>query len=148
GHGAVGKSGDGDDVAGDALLDRLSLDAAKSQNLRYATLFEQCAVATDRLDLHARPHDAGADAAGDDPPEKGVGFKNGAEHPEGARLDLRLRHMAPHQLEQGREALIARAVRAFAHPAVAARTIKDGEIELVVIRVERGEKIERLVHDL
>ena len=52
------------------------------------------------------------------------------------------------EVEQRRQALVLRAFRLLGHPAVAARTVEDREIELLVGGVERGEQVEHLVDDL
>src|SRR5690606_16411592 len=81
-------------------------------------------------------------------PEEGIGFEDGADHAERAFMHGRLRHVPEHEVEERRKAGFLRSARIFGHPAVAARPVKDREIELLVGRVERGEQIEHFVDNL
>ena len=56
-------------------------------------------------------------------------------------------HVPDHQIEQRRHALILRPVGGGRHPAFLGRAVEDGEIELFLAGIERGEQIEDLVHD-
>ncbi len=147
GHRALHQSGDRDDVARLADLDRGALQAAEGQDLRDAAGFHELASAVDDFDRLVRLHGAGRDAPGDDATEEGVGFEQRAEHPERTLLDARLRHVLEDEVEQRREAVLLRAVRRGGHPAGAAGAIEDREVELVVGGVERGEQVEDLVDD-
>ncbi len=62
-------------------------------------------------------------------------------------MNGRRRHMLDDEVEQRRQALILRAFGIFGNPAVAARTVEDREVELLVGGVERGEEVEHLVDD-
>ena len=55
GDGRLGQPGNRDDVAGDALLDRLALEAAEGEHLGDAALLDQLAVARQGLDGLVRP---------------------------------------------------------------------------------------------
>ena len=106
------------------------------------------AAAIEHFDRLVRPDRAGKDPPGDDAPEIGIGLEQGAEHAKAAGFDRRLRHMAQHEIEQRRHALVLRTLRIVGHPALLGRTVDDREIELLVGRVERGEKVEHFVDDL
>ena len=142
------KARDGDDVACFRLVDRLALDAAEGENLGDATLLDHLARAVEHLDRAVGLDRAGEDAAGDDAAEVGIGLEQRAKQSEGAFLDLGLGHVAQHEIEQRRHALIHRALGRVGHPAGAAGTVEDGEIKLLVGGVEGGEQVEHLVHDL
>ena len=90
----------------------------KASTLVTRPCLDQLAVAAQHLDRLVRLDRAGRDAAGEDAAEIGVGFQHGAEHAERAFLDRRRRHVAQHQVEQRRHAVVLRAVRAVGHPAV------------------------------
>ena len=147
-HGALLEAGEGDDVARLADLDRLPLDAAEGEDLRDAAGLDRPAGAVEDLDRLVRHHMAGADAPGDDAAEERVRLEDGAEHAEGAGLDLGRRHVVEHEVEQRREAAILRPLGRGSHPAVAAGAVEDREVELLVRRVQRGEEVEDLVDDL
>jgi hypothetical protein len=70
---------------------------------------------------------AGSDAAGDDAAEIGIGFENGADHPERAFLDARRRDVAHDQVEQRLHAGVVGAVRAVGHPALLGRPVENRE---------------------
>ena len=65
----------------------------------------------------------------------------------GPGCDGRLRNVLQHEVEQRRKALVLRAFRVDGHPAVAARTVEDREVELLVGGVERREQVEDFVDD-
>ncbi len=50
GDGALGQAGDGDDVAGLGLVDRLALEAAEGEDLRDAAGLDELAVTGEDLD--------------------------------------------------------------------------------------------------
>ncbi len=141
------QAGDGDDVAGEAFLDRRPLQAAEGQHLGDAALFDQFAVAVEDFDRLVGLHRAGRDAAGDDAAEIGIGFEDRSEHAERALLDLRRRDVAEHEIEQRRHALVLGAVLGRGHPALLGGTVEDREIELLLGGVERGEQVEHRIGD-
>ena len=148
GDGALRQAGDGDDVARLRLVDRLPLEAAEGEDLGDAAVFDQRAVMVQHLDRLVGLHRAGLDAAGDDAAEERIGFQDGADHAERAGMHGRRRHMLEDQVEQRRQALVLRAFGILRHPAVAARTVEDREVELLVGGVERGKQVEHLVDHL
>ena len=137
-------AGDGDDVAGLGEIHGRPLQAAEGQHLGDARGLDQRAVAAHGLDGLVGLDAARADAAGQDASEIGIGFQRGGEQAEGAFFHDRRRHVLEDELEQRRQVgLRARGVDR--HPAVAARAVEDGEVELLVAGVEVGEQIEDLV---
>ncbi|EGE56060.1 hypothetical protein RHECNPAF_750018 [Rhizobium etli CNPAF512] len=142
---ALGEAGDRDDVARMRLFDRLALDAAEGEDLGNAALFDQLTVLAENLDGLVRLDRTGRDAAGDDAAEEVVGLEDRADHAERTFLDLRLGHVLDDEVEQRRQAFVGRACRIVVHPAGAAGTVEDGEVELLVGRIERGEKVEHFV---
>ena len=87
GDGALGQAGDGDDVAGLSLVDRLALEAAEGEDLGNAAGFDQRPVIGQHLDRLVRLQRAGFDAAGDDAAEERIGFEQRADHAERAGMD-------------------------------------------------------------
>ena len=140
----LGDAGDGDDVAGLGEIDGRALQAAEGQHLGDARGLDQRAVAAHGLDGLVGLDAARADAARQDAPEIGIGLQRGGEQAEGAVLHDRRRHVLEHQLEQ-RHQVGLRARGVDRHPAVAARAVEHGEVELLVGGVEVGEQIEDLV---
>ena len=141
---ALRDAGDGDDVAGLGHVDGRALQAAEGQHLGHARGLDQVAVAAHRLDGLVGPHAARGDAPGEDAPQVRVGLQRGRQQAERPLLDGGRRHVAHHQLEQ-RHQVGLRAARVDRHPAVAARAVEHGEVELLVAGVERREQIEDLV---
>ena len=129
------------------LLDRCALQAAESEDLRHAPLLDQIAVGIEHLDGLIRFHAAGKDAAGDDAAEIGIGLEDCAQHAERAFLDRRRGDVTDHEVEQRRHPLVLGACWIGRHPALLGGAVKDGEIELLFGRIERGEQIEDLVGD-
>ncbi len=66
----------------------------------------------------------------------------------GTVLDLRRRDMANDELEQRRHAPVLGPGGIGCHPALLGRAVEDGEIELLLGRVQRREQVEHLVGDL
>ena len=141
GDGRFLKPGERDDVAGLAAVDRAALQAAEGEHLGDAKILHGLAVARKRLHRLAGLHRAGADAAGQEPPEEGIGFQRRRQHAERAGLDHRRRDMREHHVEEGRDRLL-RAVRRERHPALLGGAVEDRKIELRLARVERGEEVE------
>src|SRR5680860_307609 len=102
----------------------------------------------EHLDRLVRPDGSGGDAAGDDAAEIGICLKDRAEQAKRPLLDLGLGDMSEHEVEQKLHAEILRPLRARRHPAFFGRAVEDGEVELLVGRLERGEEVEHLVHHL
>ena len=136
-----------DDVAGGGFLDAGALEPAKGQHLGDAALLDQVAVAVEHLDHLVRLDRAGADAAGDDAAEIGIGLEDGAEHAERPVLDPRRRDVPGDEIEQRRHALVLRALGRCRHPAFLGRAVENREIELLLAGIERGKEVEDLVHD-
>ena len=148
GDGGVGQAGERDDVAGARLVERDALEPAEGEHLRDAALLDQLAVMVEHLDRLVRRDRAGGDAAGDDAAEIGIGLEDGAEQAERPVLDLGRGDVREHEVEQRLHAEILRPLGARRHPALLGRAVEDGEVELLVGRVERGEEVEHLVHHL
>ncbi|CDX42319.1 conserved hypothetical protein [Mesorhizobium sp. ORS 3359] len=148
GDGALRQAGDGHDVARLGFVDRLALETAESKDLGDAAGLDLGAVMVQHLDRLVGFQRAGLDAAGDDAAEERIGFQDGADHAERAGMDRRRRHMLDDEIEQRRQALVLRTFGILGNPAVAARTVEDREIELLVGGVERGEQVEHLVDNL
>ena len=148
GDGALRQAGDGDDITRLRFFDRLTLEATEGEDLGDAAGFDQRAVMVQHLDRLVGLQRAALDTAGDDAAEEGIGFQDGADHAERAGVNGRLRHMLDDEVEQRRQALILRAFGIFRDPAVAARTVENREVELLVGGVERGEQVEHLVDHL
>src|SRR5207237_600512 len=81
-NGRRGQAGDGDDVAGEAFLDRRALKSAEGEHLGNAAFLDQSAVSIEILDGLIGPHRAGADAAGDNTAEIRIGLQYRAQHTE------------------------------------------------------------------
>ncbi len=143
----LGKAGDGDDVAGEALLDRRALQAAEGQHLGDAAFLDHRAVTVEHFYGLVRFHAARKDPAGDDAAEIGIGLQDGAQHAEWAVLDIRRRHMANDKVEQRRHALVLGSRGVGRHPALLGRAVEKRKIELLFGGVERGEQVEDLVGD-
>ena len=142
----LGQAGDRHDVAGFGQIDRRALDAAERQDLRHAAGLDDVAVIVQDLDVLVGLHAARLDTARDEAAEVRVGFEQRAKHPKGTLLDRRLRDVLQDQLEQRCHAVL-RAVRRVRHPAIAAGSVEDREIELFVVGVERREEVEDVVDD-
>ena len=108
-----------------------------------------CRRGRQHLDRLVRLDRAGGDAAGDDAAEEGVGLEQRAEHAERALLDASARGtcLSTRSNSGARPWSFGPSGR-VGHPAVAARTVEDREVELLVGGVERGEQVEHLVDDL
>src|SRR5690606_35679000 len=105
----LGKAGNGDDVTGMRLLDRLALDAAKGEDLGDAAGLQHRAVMMEHLDRLIGLQAAAIDAAGNDAAKEGIGFENRTDHAEWAIADRRRGNMLEHEIEQRRQALVPRA---------------------------------------
>ena len=80
-------------------------------------------------------------------PRNGVGAERGGQHTEiltRARQLARWGDVVEDQVEQ-RVQIIARAVEFGIRPAGAARGVEMREVELILVGIERGEKVEHLV---
>ena len=99
---AAGEAGNGDDVAGVALLDRLALEAAKGQDLGDPALLDEPAVARQRLDRLVGTELPERMRPVRTRPRKGLASMVVASMRKGAGLDGRRRHMAQHEVEQRR----------------------------------------------
>ena len=144
GHGRLRDAGDGDDVARLGEVDAGALEAAESQHFRHPRGLDRRAIASDGLDGLVGPDATGGDAARQDAAQIGVGLQRGRQHAERSLLHGRRRHVRHHQLEE-RGHVGLRPLRIGGHPAVAARAVEHGEVELLVGRIERGEQVEDLV---
>ena len=146
GNGSRFQARDGDQVAGFHTLHRHASEAPKGQQLGDAGLFDDLAVAAQRLDVAAHGDDARFNAAGENTAQERVGFQGGDQHLEGmfvAGQFLRLgrRHVFDNALEQRRQ-ILALVFQLIHRPAIAARGIEVMEIELVIIGFQRQEQIE------
>ena len=147
GHGRLRHAGEGDDVAGDGLVDRLLAEAAEGEDLRHAERLDPLSLAAERLDLIAGAQRAALDPPRQEPADERIGAERRGEHAErltgGGGLpgggDVR-----DDELEQRVEAL-ARAIQLGVGPAGAAGGVEHGEVELIVVGAERGEEVEHLV---
>ncbi len=140
-------AGDGDDVTGHRLFDRLLRETPERHDPGDAELFQLFAGARQRLDGFAGFEASGLDAAGQDAADERVGAKRGGQHLERLILtrDLRGRgDVLDYQVEQSRE-ILARAVKLGVGPTGAAGGVEMREIKLVVIRAEVGEEVEHFV---
>ena len=148
-HGRLRQPGDADDVAGARLLHRDALQAAEGQQLSQAAALQHLgAIAADRLDLHVLLGDAVKYPAGQDPAQIVVGFQHGGEQAE--RLGLvaaGLRHARHDALEQ-RGHVLALAVGIERRPAVLGAGEYSRKVELLLVRLQRGEQVEHLFLDL
>ena len=142
---SLGQSRDGNNVAGESLIDGGTLQAAEGQHLGDAADFDQTAVVVEHLDVLIWFHAAGKYPAGDDAAQIGVGLQDGTQHPERAVLNLGWRDVADDKVEQRRHALVLRALGARSHPALLGRAVEDWEIELLLGGVERGEQVEHRI---
>ena len=127
------------------FLQRFALDAAEGEDFCHARVFDKVAVKVDGLDRRVfldrtRQHAPRQKAA-----EVGVVLDKGDEHGEGLAFVHRgRRHVVDHEVEKGRKVL-ALVFQRQRGPALTARGPEDGEVELFVGRVQRGEKIEDLL---
>ena len=137
---------DRNNVAGDRLVDRRALDAAKGEDLRHPARLDEIALAVEHLDRGVGPDRAGEHAAGDDAAKIGVALEQRAEHAKAARADLRRLDMLQHLVEQRRHVGLPH-FRRIRHPALLGGAVDDREVELFVRRVEGGEKVEHFVDD-
>jgi hypothetical protein len=94
-------------------------------------IFHELAVARQGFDVLAGLDRAGADAAGEQAAEEGVGLQRGGEHAERAVLDDRRRDVLQDEVEEGADALVLGAVRGGGHPALLGGAVEDGEVELL-----------------
>ncbi|CCV04643.1 hypothetical protein MESS2_1340046 [Mesorhizobium metallidurans STM 2683] len=145
---AFRQAGDGDDIARLRFVDRLALEPAEGEDLRDTAGFDLGAVMVQHLDRLVGFQRAALDAAGDDAAEEGIGFQDGADHAERAGMHGRRRHMLDDEVEQRRQALVLRTFGVLRDPAVAARTVEDREVELLVGGVECGKQVEHFVDHL
>src|SRR5208282_6241889 len=99
-------------------------------DLGHASLLDQLAVAVEDLDRLVGLHPAGKNAAGDDAAKIGIGLEDRSQHAEWTILDLRRRHVADDEIEQGCHTLVLWACRVGRHPTLLGRAIKEREIKL------------------
>ena len=143
----LGKAGERDNVARNANINRLALEAAESQHFRHPALLDQLAIARQHLHRLVRLHRARRDAAGQDAAEEVVRRDRRRQHAERAFFDGRFRHMLHHHVEQRIHA-VSRLVGIRRHPAILCRAVKDRKIELVIVCAKVCEEIEHLVDDI
>ena len=118
---------------------------AEGQQLRRAAGFDDLAVHVERVDRLVDLDRARLDAAGQDAADEIVAVEQRREEGEGRLfVEAGRRNMRHDRLEQRLERAFAR-VGAFGGIAAAARGIKDREIKLFVIGVERQEQFEHFV---
>ena len=129
------------------FFDRGALDTTEREDLRNTTGFDRLAILAQNLDGLVRLDRAGSDTAGDDTAEEVVGLKDRADHAERTFFDRRLRHVLENQIKQRCKALILRTFRVDVHPAITTGAVQDREVQLLVGRVEIGEKVEDFVDD-
>src|SRR5208283_3696875 len=121
-------------------------NAAKGEDFRNATRFDNIALAIEYFHRLVWLDRAGKHAPCDDAAEIRIGFEQSAEHTEAAFFDPGLRHMFDYEVKQSRH-ILRGPVGAIGHPALFRRTVEDREIELFVISVQSREKIEDLIDD-
>ena len=124
-----------------------ALDAAEGEDLRHPARLDEIALAVENLDRGVGLDRAGEDAAGHDAAEIGIGLEQRAEHAEAARAHFRRLDMLQHEIEERPHILLGTLGRGR-HPALLGRAVDDGEVELLVGGVERGEEVEHFVDDL
>jgi hypothetical protein len=144
---ALRKAGDGNDVACLGFFDRLTLDTAEREDLGNSAGLDRLTVGSQYLHGLVRLDGAGMDAAGDDAAEERVGFEQRADHAERTFADFRLGHVLHDKVEKRCKTLVRRTFRRGVHPAGAAGAVENGEVQLLVIGVERGEEVKHLVDD-
>ncbi len=136
------KPGDRDDVARLAEVDALALQAAEGEHLRDAEGLHRLALARQRL--HGLPglHRAGADAAGQ---QAARGMRRPrASSPACGTVPASMTGGATcsSTLSSERRDAVLRAVGRERHPALLGGAVEDRKVELRLVGVERGEKVE------
>ena len=145
GDGRFGQPGNGHDVACLGVEHRHTVEPLIGEDLGRASGLDLVAGDVERLDRHADFEPAALDPAGQDTAEEGIAVEQRRQHGESAVLvEIGCGHMADDQLEQRNEISLP-GFRIFAGEAGPARGIKDREVELFVIRLERDEQIEHFV---
>ena len=121
--------------------------SAERHYLGHPEVFDQLAVTRQRLDLFPGFQLTGFNTACQHSPDKRVRTQGGGQHAE-RLVDvfqlLGCLYMLDDQIEQRRQ-ILARAVQLHVGPAVAARRIHVGEIQLFVIGTEAGKQVETFV---
>src|SRR4029078_9491099 len=140
-NGGVGQAGDGNDVPGGGLVETDALEPAKGEHFRHPALLDQLAGVVEHLDRLGWRDRTGGDTPGDDTAKIRIRLKNRTEQAERTLLDLGRGDMRQHEVEQYSHAEIFRALAARRHPALFRRAVQDGEVELLVRGIERGEQI-------
>ncbi len=125
-----------------------AVQATEGKHLGGASGFHERAVAGEHFHVLARLDRAGRDAAGENAAEIGVGFEDGGEQAERPLLDRGRGHVAHHQIEQGRHALVLGALGRGRHPALLGRAVEQREVELGFAGIEGCEQVEHFVGDL
>ena len=145
GDGGLGEARDGDDVARFRAVHGHALQPAEGEHLGRAAGFHLGAGDVQRFDGHVDVQPPALNPARQDASQERVAVKQGGEHLElavGGQAGLG--HVVDDLLEQGRQ--VARAhVVCLARVAVAPRRVEHGEVELLVIGLERQEQLEHLV---
>ena len=122
-------------------------EAAEGEDAGDAEALDLRAVAGEGVHGLAGPDRARLDAAGQEAAEEGVGGQRGRQHGEGLAAAGGLggrRHVVEDELVE-RVEVLARAVELGVGPAGAAGGVEHGEVELVLVGVERDEEVEDLV---
>src|SRR5690606_21454314 len=99
------KTGNRDDVAGNAFINRGAFKTAEGEHLRDAALFNDLAFAVERVDRLARLDRTRGDTARENAAEERVALDGGHQHAERAFFNGRLRHVLDDLVEKRREAL-------------------------------------------
>ena len=145
GNGCLGKTGDTDQVACLHLVDGHALRSFKAQQLGQPSCLDLLTIEIDRLDGRIHLRRALDHATGQAAAEERVAVEERGQHGERlVGLDIGRRHMGQHPVQQ-RMQVLARAVQLFIGPAVTAGRIQNGEIQLLVIRIQRDKQVEHFI---
>ena len=147
GHGRLGEASQGDDVAGQGIIDRLTLQAAKGEDLADPATLHLGPVAGQGPDCHPRREAARLHPPGQQAPEERIGFD---QHRQQLRRLVQPRHgrgsrrVLDDLVEQRREAF-SLVGQVGDSPALLAAGVEMGKVELSLARAQGREEIEGFV---
>ncbi len=149
GHGRLGHTSDGDDIARFGFIHRLTLQTTEGQNLGDTALFNLLAVTVQSLDGHTRNSLTRVDAARQDATEERIGLDQNVQDLErlgDAFLSGRRRHVRDDQFVQVVQ-VVFRIVEVHRGPARTARCVDDREVELFVGGTQSRKQVEGFVQN-
>ena len=145
GDGGLAQARDGDNVACRRFLQRFPGKTAERQQLRDAAAFDHVAVPVERAHWHIRPRPSALDAPGQQAPQIGVALHRDRQHGERrVRLHRRRGHVLDDLVEQGVH-IAGPGVRLLRRPALFGGREQGREVQLRLVRIQRGEQVEGLV---